>query len=68
MTLIINGTPSSYNEPETLSTLRFGICAKSIKNIARVDAELSPLELKGLLQKAQLANTSYQKYLAADMS
>ncbi|KAF8636549.1 hypothetical protein AX17_003361 [Amanita inopinata Kibby_2008] len=64
-TLIINCSPSSYNEAETLSTLRFGIRAKSIKNTARVNAELSPLELKGLLQKSQLANTSYQKYIAA---
>ncbi|TFK76420.1 kinesin heavy chain [Pluteus cervinus] len=64
-TLIINCSPCSYNESETLSTLRFGIRAKSIKNSARVNAELSPLELKGLLQKAQLANTSYQKYIAA---
>ena len=64
-TLIINCSPSSYNESETLSTLRFGIRAKSIKNTARVNAELSPLELKGLLQKAQLANTSYQKYISA---
>ncbi|KAK2466900.1 hypothetical protein APHAL10511_001158 [Amanita phalloides] len=63
-TLIINCSPSSYNEAETLSTLRFGIRAKSIKNTARVNQELSPLELKGLLQKAQLANTSYQKYIA----
>ncbi|OCH94990.1 kinesin heavy chain [Obba rivulosa] len=64
-TLIINCSPSSYNEAETLSTLRFGIRAKSIKNTARVNAELSPLELKGLLVKAQAANTSYQKYIAA---
>lgn len=64
-TLIINCSPSSYNEAETLSTLRFGIRAKSIKNSARVNAELSPLELKGLLAKTQLANTSYQKYIAA---
>ncbi|KAF8628368.1 hypothetical protein AX15_003901 [Amanita polypyramis BW_CC] len=63
-TLIINCSPSSYNEAETLSTLRFGIRAKSIKNTARVNQELSPLELKGLLQKAQVANTSYQKYIA----
>src|SRR6267154_820642 len=63
-TLIINCSPSSYNEAETLSTLRFGIRAKTIKNTARVNAELSPLELKGLLQKAQLANASYQKYIA----
>jgi kinesin family member 5 len=64
-TLIINCSPSSYNEAETLSTLRFGIRAKSIKNTARVNAELSPLELKNLLQKAQIANTSYQKYITA---
>ncbi|KAG7092475.1 hypothetical protein E1B28_008827 [Marasmius oreades] len=64
-TLIINCSPSSYNEAETLSTLRFGIRAKSIKNSARVNAEMSPLELKGLLAKAQAANTSYQKYIAA---
>lgn len=64
-TLIINCSPSSYNEAETVSTLRFGIRAKSIKNTARVNAELSPMELKGLLGKAQTANTSYQKYIAA---
>lgn len=29
-----------------------------------MNAELSPLELKGLLQKANVANTSYQKYIA----
>jgi len=30
-----------------------------------VNAELSPLELKGLLQKAQISNASYQKQIAA---
>ncbi|KAI0273649.1 kinesin heavy chain [Gloeopeniophorella convolvens] len=64
-TLIINCSPASFNESETLSTLRFGIRAKSIKNTARVNAELSPLELKGLLQKAQISNASYQKQIAA---
>lgn len=64
-TLIINCSPASYNESETLSTLRFGIRAKSIKNTARVNAELSPTELKNLLQKAQVANASYQKTIAA---
>ncbi|KAJ7046801.1 kinesin heavy chain [Mycena alexandri] len=64
-TLIINCSPSSYNENETISTLRFGIRAKSIKNSARVNAELSPLELKGLLQKAKAANTTYEKHIAA---
>ena len=64
-TLIINCSPSSYNDSETLSTLRFGIRAKSIKNTARVNAELSPFELKALLSKANAANSSYQKYIAA---
>ncbi|QRW27687.1 kinesin motor domain protein [Rhizoctonia solani] len=57
-TLVINCSPSSYNETETLSTLRFGMRAKSIKNTARVNAELSPAELKGLLKKAQAANST----------
>ncbi|KAH7889680.1 P-loop containing nucleoside triphosphate hydrolase protein [Phlebopus sp. FC_14] len=64
-TLIINCSPSAYNEAETLSTLRFGIRAKSIKNTARVNQELSPLELKGLLSKAQLANTRHLTYIQA---
>jgi len=64
-TLIINCSPSAYNEAETLSTLRFGIRAKSIKNTARVNQELSPLELKGLLSKAQLANTRHLAYIQA---
>ncbi|CAE6504115.1 unnamed protein product [Rhizoctonia solani] len=64
-TLIINCSPSSYNEAETLSTLRFGMRAKSIKNTARVNAELSPAELKGLLKKAQSTNSTYATYLGA---
>ena len=39
--------------------------AKTIKNTARVNAELSPLELKGLLKKAQAANAQYQTYIAS---
>lgn len=64
-TLIINCSPSSYNEAETLGTLRFGIRAKSIKNTARVNQELSPLELKSLLGKARVANETYTRYIAA---
>jgi kinesin family protein 5 len=56
-TLIINCSPASYNEAETLSTLRFGMRAKSIKNKARVNVEMSPGELKAMLKKtvAELA-------------
>lgn len=62
-TLIINCSPSSYNEAETLSTLRFGMRAKSIKNKARVNAELSATELKALLKKAQRDQLNFQGYI-----
>ncbi|KAL8655185.1 MAG: hypothetical protein Q9226_003145 [Calogaya cf. arnoldii] len=62
-TLIINCSPSSYNDAETLSTLRFGVRAKAIKNKAKINAELSPLELKNLLKKAQSQVTTYENYV-----
>jgi kinesin family protein 5 len=52
-TLIINCSPATYNEAETLGTLRFGMRAKSIKNKARVNTEMSPAELKILLSKTK---------------
>jgi kinesin family protein 5 len=52
-TLIINCSPSTFNEPETVSTLRFGMRAKSIKNKVKINEELSPAELKSLLRKAK---------------
>ncbi|CAG8460681.1 6857_t:CDS:10, partial [Racocetra persica] len=64
-TLIINSSPSSFNEAETLSTLRFGMRAKSIKNKAKVNAELSPAELKALLKKAKSEAVSFQQYISA---
>lgn len=62
-TLIINCSPCEYNEAETLSTLRFGMRAKSIKNKARINAELSPAELKALLKKAQRDVGNYERYI-----
>ena len=64
-TLIINCSPSSYNDAETLSTLRFGVRAKAIKNKPKVNAELSPAELKALLRRAQTQVTTYQQYLSS---
>lgn len=64
-TLIINCSPSSYNDDETLSTLRFGMRAKAIKNKAKINAELSPAELKALLNKAQRQNITYQQYVSS---
>ncbi|KAI9276977.1 kinesin heavy chain [Phascolomyces articulosus] len=64
-TLIINCSPSSYNEAETVSTLRFGIRAKTIKNKAKVNADLSPAELKALLKKVKSDTVSYRQYITA---
>ncbi|KAL3480861.1 P-loop containing nucleoside triphosphate hydrolase protein [Aspergillus californicus] len=64
-TLIINCSPSSYNDAETVSTLRFGVRAKAIKNKAKVNAELSPAEMKQLLRKAQSQATSFETYISA---
>lgn len=64
-TLIINCSPSSYNESETISTLRFGIRAKTIKNKAKINAELSPTELKRLLKIAQNQAMTFEKYISS---
>ncbi|KAI9209831.1 P-loop containing nucleoside triphosphate hydrolase protein [Polychytrium aggregatum] len=61
-TLIINCSPSSFNEAETVSTLRFGMRAKTIKNKAKVNAELSTVELKTLLKKAKADFTQLHSY------
>ncbi|KAJ3292089.1 hypothetical protein HK104_005564 [Borealophlyctis nickersoniae] len=61
-TLIINCSPSSFNEAETTSTLRFGMRAKTIKNKAKINAELSPAELKALLKKSKTDLTNLQNY------
>ncbi|CAI9629137.1 unnamed protein product [Alternaria burnsii] len=62
-TLIINCSPSSYNDVETLGTLRFGMRAKTIKNKAKVNAELSPAELKAMLKKVQGQMTTFESYI-----
>ncbi|KAI9672302.1 MAG: Kinesin heavy chain [Alyxoria varia] len=62
-TLIINCSPSSFNADETISTLRFGSRAKRIENKAKINAELSPTELKALLKKAQSQVTTFEDYI-----
>ena len=63
-TLIINCSPSSYNAEETVSTLKFGVRAKKIQNKAKINAELSPAELKALLKKAQSQVATYEDYMS----
>lgn len=51
--LIITCSPSAFNEAETLSTLRFGIRAKKVKNNAKVNKEYSIQELKTEVNKLE---------------
>lgn len=62
-TLIINCSPSSYNYEETVSTLRFGERAKTIKQKAKINEELSPAQLKALLKKAQGQLGTFESYI-----
>ncbi|ETO25635.1 hypothetical protein RFI_11502, partial [Reticulomyxa filosa] len=52
--LIITASPAEYNEEETLSTLRFGQSAKSIKNRVKVNTDYSLSEYKKIVAKLQL--------------
>lgn len=51
--LIITCSPHPYNDAETLSTLRFGARARSIKNAPKVNREYTVAELKKLLEIAE---------------
>lgn len=62
--LIINCSCSSYNEFETLSTLRFGVRAKNIKNKPIVNKELSVKQLTTLLNKAKADISDYKAYIS----
>ena len=64
-TLVINCSPSSYNDSETLSTLRFGMRAKKIENKAKVNQELSASELRKQLDIARRQINSFQKLVTA---
>ena len=51
--LVITCSPSPFNEQETISTMRFGSRARSIKNKPKVNREYTVPELKRLLEAAQ---------------
>ncbi|KAH3676042.1 hypothetical protein WICMUC_002338 [Wickerhamomyces mucosus] len=68
--LIINCSPSSYNEIETLSTLRFGTRAKRIKNKAHINTEPSTKDLLkqiDTLKKINENNTLHSKELEYEL-
>lgn len=63
--LVITGSPCDYNAEETLSTLRFGARAKTIKNRAVVNEEKSVEEYKRLLQNAYMKIAAQDKLIIA---
>jgi kinesin family protein 5 len=62
-TLLIACSMCSYNDKETLSTLRFGQRAKAIKNKAKENIEKSPKELQALLDKAMQVIAKYEEQI-----
>ncbi|CEG50308.1 kinesin heavy chain [Plasmopara halstedii] len=63
--LIINVSPSSFNASETISTIRFGLRAKSIKNKAVVNEQRSVAEYEALLAAADKKIAKQQTYIIA---
>ena len=63
--LIVNVSPSSYNGSETLSTLRFGMRAKSIENKVTVNQTRSVEELEALLIRAEKAIDAQTAHIMA---
>ncbi|EGD74443.1 hypothetical protein PTSG_12363 [Salpingoeca rosetta] len=64
-TIIICCSPSSYNEQETISTLRFGQRAKRIKNRAVINVKYSAEELQKQLDQAKKEIKKLAKRLQA---
>ena len=58
--LIITCSPSVFNESETLSTLRFGERAKKIRNKAKINKEVTVMELQRIIDslKEKLKNAN----------
>eukprot|EP01084_Bolivina_argentea_P227690 384573_1 len=61
--LLVTASPSKYNCDESISTMRFGTRAKSIKNEATINQELSVAEYKKLLEKAKKREEIYKNQI-----
>jgi kinesin family protein 5 len=71
--LIITCSPSSFNDSETLSTLRFGMRAKKIENKPKINKEISAAELKIELDKMEsivndleIRNNQLEKFIVSN--
>lgn len=63
-TLIITCSPVLFNEQETISSLKFGIRAKTIKNKVTQNAELSREQLMKLLEEEKTKSTRLEAHIA----
>ncbi|KAL7066873.1 kinesin motor domain-containing protein [Cryptosporidium serpentis] len=61
--LIVTCSPSAVNEAETIGTLRFGIRAKMVKNIPKVNQQYSVEQLQILLSAAQKKLSERETYI-----
>jgi kinesin family member 5 len=61
--LIVVVSPSSFNASETVSTLRFGMRAKSIENKVKINATRTVEELEALLVRAENAIDAQSTYI-----
>lgn len=52
--LIVTASPCSYNDAETISTMRFGTLAWRIQNKPKVNEILTNEELQRMIEKAEL--------------
>jgi kinesin family protein 5 len=62
--LLLSCSPSTFNQAETVSTLRFGARAKMIKTYAKVNQERSAEELKLQLSRLQTLSDSLKSRIA----
>lgn len=70
-TLIINCSSDAYNATETLSTLRFGERAKGIQNKAKINTELSAIELRQIvhdLKRDLKKSDAYARQLETELA
>jgi kinesin family protein 5 len=61
-TLLIACSPHSFNVEETISTLKFGQRAKSIKNKVKINAQRSVAELEAIIAKITKELSFYRAY------
>ena len=63
-TLVVTASPHIFNRSETIRTLRFAKTAKSVKNKAKVNKELSKAQLEALVKKLRRENKKLKAKLA----